>query len=34
MSEMFVISTNSDNARAVTSYQNTLLNDAFGNLSP
>ncbi len=31
MSEMFVISTNSVNARAVTSYQNTLLNDAFGN---
>jgi uncharacterized protein (DUF1800 family) len=31
MSEMFVISTNSDNARAVTSYQNILLNDAFGN---
>jgi uncharacterized protein (DUF1800 family) len=31
MSEMFVISTNSDNARAVTSFQNTLANDAFGN---
>jgi uncharacterized protein (DUF1800 family) len=31
MSEMFVISTNSDNAHAVTSYQNTLVNDAFGN---
>jgi uncharacterized protein (DUF1800 family) len=31
MSEMFVISTNSDNARAVTTYQNTLVNDAFGN---
>jgi uncharacterized protein (DUF1800 family) len=31
MSEMFVISTNSDNARAVTAFQNTLANDAFGN---
>jgi uncharacterized protein (DUF1800 family) len=31
MSEMFVISTNSVNARAVTSYQNMLANDAFGN---
>jgi uncharacterized protein (DUF1800 family) len=31
MSEMFVISTNSDNARAVTPYQNILANDAFGN---
>ncbi len=31
MSEMFVISTDSDNARAVTTYQNTLVNDAFGN---
>jgi uncharacterized protein (DUF1800 family) len=31
MSEMFVISTNSDNARAVTPYQNILVNDAFGN---
>jgi uncharacterized protein (DUF1800 family) len=31
MSEMFVISTNSENARAVTSFQNTLANDAFGN---
>jgi uncharacterized protein (DUF1800 family) len=31
MSEMFVISTNSDNARAVTTFQNTLANDAFGN---
>jgi uncharacterized protein (DUF1800 family) len=31
MSEMFVISTNSVNARAVTTYQNTLANDAFGN---
>ena len=32
LSEMFVISTNSDNARAVTTYQNMLANDAFGNL--
>ena len=31
MSEMFVVSTNSVNARAVTTYQNTLANDAFGN---
>ena len=31
MSEMFVISSNSVNARAVTPYQNILLNDAFGN---
>ena len=31
MSEIFVISTNSDNARAVTTYQNTLAKDAFGN---
>jgi uncharacterized protein (DUF1800 family) len=30
-SEMFVISTSSVNARAVTPYQNILLNDAFGN---
>jgi uncharacterized protein (DUF1800 family) len=30
-SEMFVISTNSVNARAVTSFQNTLASDAFGN---
>ena len=28
---MFVISTNSDNARAVTPYQNILVNDAFAN---
>jgi uncharacterized protein (DUF1800 family) len=28
---MFVVSTNSDNARAVTTYQNTLANDAFSN---
>jgi uncharacterized protein (DUF1800 family) len=31
LSAMFVVSTNSVNARAVTSYQNTLANDAFGN---
>jgi len=31
LSEMFVISTNSVNARAVTPYQNVLLKDAFGN---
>ncbi|HEY4378767.1 MAG TPA: DUF1800 domain-containing protein [Acidobacteriaceae bacterium] len=31
MSEMFVISSNSVNARAVTTYQNIMLNDAFGN---
>lgn len=31
LSEMFVISTNSVNARAVTTYQNMLANDAFGN---
>jgi uncharacterized protein (DUF1800 family) len=31
MSEIFVISTNSVNARAVTTYQNTLSRDAFGN---
>ena len=30
-SEMFVISTNSDNPRAVTTYQNTLVSDAFAN---
>jgi uncharacterized protein (DUF1800 family) len=28
---MFVVSTNSVNARSVTTYQNTLANDAFGN---
>jgi uncharacterized protein (DUF1800 family) len=33
LSEMFVISTNSVNARAVTTYQNMLANDAFGNFS-
>src|SRR5882757_1759417 len=31
LSEMFVVSTNSVNARSVTMYQNTLANDAFGN---
>jgi uncharacterized protein (DUF1800 family) len=31
LSEMFVISTNSVNARAVTTYQNMLANDAFAN---
>jgi uncharacterized protein (DUF1800 family) len=31
LSEMFVVSTNSLNARSVTTYQNTLANDAFGN---
>jgi uncharacterized protein (DUF1800 family) len=31
LSEMFVISTNSVNARSVTTYQNTLVNDAFAN---
>ena len=31
MSEVFVISTNSVNARAVTTFHNTLTNDAFGN---
>lgn len=31
LSEVFVISTNSVNARAVTTYHNTLANDAFGN---
>jgi uncharacterized protein (DUF1800 family) len=31
LSEMFVVSTNSDNARSVTTYQNMLANDAFGN---
>jgi uncharacterized protein (DUF1800 family) len=31
LSEMFVISTNSVNARTVTSFQNTLANDSFGN---
>ena len=31
MSEMFVVSTNSVNARAVTPFQNILLSDAFGN---
>jgi uncharacterized protein (DUF1800 family) len=31
LSSMFVVSTNSVNARSVTTYQNTLANDAFGN---
>jgi uncharacterized protein (DUF1800 family) len=31
LSAMFVVSTNSVNARSVTTYQNTLANDAFGN---
>jgi uncharacterized protein (DUF1800 family) len=31
LSEIFVVSTNSVNSRAVTAYQNTLANDAFGN---
>jgi uncharacterized protein (DUF1800 family) len=33
MSSMFVISTNSVNARSVTPFQNILVNDAFGNFS-
>jgi uncharacterized protein (DUF1800 family) len=33
LSELFVISTDSVNARAITPYQNTLLNDAFGNFA-
>jgi uncharacterized protein (DUF1800 family) len=31
LSEMFVISSNSVNARAITPFQNILVNDAFGN---
>jgi len=31
LSEIFVVSTNSVNPRAVTTYHNTLANDAFGN---
>jgi uncharacterized protein (DUF1800 family) len=31
LSEMFVVSTNSVNARSVITFQNTLANDAFGN---
>ena len=31
LSEIFVVSTNSVNARALTTYHNTLANDAFGN---
>ena len=33
LSEIFVISSNMVNARAVTSYQNMLVNDAFANFS-
>lgn len=33
LSEIFVVSTNSVNARAVTTYHNTLANDAFANFS-
>ena len=33
LAEMFVISTNSVNSRAVVAFQNTLVNDAFGNFS-
>src|SRR3984893_6928474 len=33
LSAMFVVSTNSVNARSVTTYQNTQANDAFGNFS-
>ncbi len=33
LSEMFVISTDTDNARAVVAFQNTLANDAFTNFS-
>jgi uncharacterized protein (DUF1800 family) len=32
LASMFVVSTNSVNARSVTTYQNTLANDAFTNL--
>jgi uncharacterized protein (DUF1800 family) len=31
LSEIFVVSTNEVNARSIPSYQNVLLNDAFGN---
>jgi uncharacterized protein (DUF1800 family) len=31
MAEMFVVSTNAVNSRAVVTFQNTLVNDAFGN---
>jgi uncharacterized protein (DUF1800 family) len=33
LAEMFVVSTNSVNSRAVVAFQNTLANDAFGNFS-
>jgi len=33
LAEMFVISTNSVNSRAVVAFQNTLANDAFGNFA-
>ena len=33
LAEMFVISTDTDNARAVVAFQNTLANDAFTNFS-
>ncbi|WP_260704739.1 DUF1800 domain-containing protein [Edaphobacter flagellatus] len=33
LAEMFVVSTNSVNSRAVVAFQNTLVNDAFGNFS-
>jgi uncharacterized protein (DUF1800 family) len=33
LAEMFVISTNSVNSRAVVAFQNTLVNDAFGNFA-
>ena len=33
LSEMFVVSTNSNNAQAVTAYQNTLATDAFANFA-
>jgi uncharacterized protein (DUF1800 family) len=33
LAEMFVISTNSVNSRAVVAFQNTLVNDSFGNFA-
>jgi uncharacterized protein (DUF1800 family) len=33
LSEMYVISSYEDNPRAIVAFQNTLLNDAFGNFS-
>ncbi len=33
LAEMFVVSTNSVNSRAVVAFQNALVNDAFGNFS-